>query len=307
MTMSETGSQTLVNPKTGDLAFKIFSFESVNHFDHVQRLGYYTMILVRTGRGKLKADFSAHHFSENSLVCFSPFQPFMLETGDTIKGWCIHFHPDFFCIQKHQQETACNGILFNNIYNPPLFHMDFSGTEKLLSVVESMRIEISNPGLSQYDLLKSQLKIFLITASRIKLNRNPNTAAGYTVKHPLILQNLKIAIEKNFKSKHSASDYAGLLHISPKALARICKQYFHKTLTDLIAERIVIEAKRGLYLTSKSVKEIAWELGYEDEHYFSRFFKRNAEISPQYYRDTIGFAKAEGLLSAEVFSGVSAN
>jgi len=98
-----------------------------------------------------------------------------------------------------------------------------------------------------------------------------------------------------------------LLHISPKALARICKQYFHKTLTDLIAERIVIEAKRGLYLTSKSVKEIAWELGYEDEHYFSRFFKRNAEISPQYYRDTIGFAKAEGLLSAEVFSGVSAN
>jgi AraC family transcriptional activator of pobA len=74
-------------------------------------------------------------------------------------------------------------------------------------------------------------------------------------------------------------------------LAKICKTHFHKTLSDLISERIVIEAKRELNLTGKSVKEIAWELGYEDEHYFSRFFKKKAEISPQFYRDTIGFAR----------------
>jgi len=307
MNMSETGSQTLLNPQSGNLAFKIFGFETICHFDHVQRLGYYTMILVLAGKGKLKADFSDHHFSENSLMCFSPFQPFMLETDDTLKGLCIHFHPDFFCIQKHQQETACNGILFNNIYDPPLLHMDFPETGKLLPVIESMRTEMRNPGLSQYDLLISQLKIFLITAARIKLSRTPNTTADFPGKQPLVLQELKGAIETHFKSKHTASDYAGLLHISPKALAKTCKQYFHKTLTDLIAERIVIEAKRELYLTSKSVKEIAWELGYEDEHYFSRFFKRNAEISPQYYRDTIGFARAEGFLTPEVISGASAN
>ncbi len=60
----------------------------------------------------------------------------------------------------------------------------------------------------------------------------------------------------------------------------------------MISERIIIEAKRELYLTNKAVKEIAFELGYEDEHYFSRFFKNNADVSPQMYRDTVGFAMA---------------
>ena len=301
--MSETGSQTLVNPQNGNLAFKIFEFESICHFDHIQRLGYYSMILIQAGKGKVKADFSTHDFSEVTLMCFSPYQPFMLESADTMKGLCVHFHPDFFCIHKHQEETACNGILFNNIYDPPLFQMEASDSGQLIQVVDGMRTEMRNPGLSQYDLLISQLKIFLILAARIKLGQNPKAAADFSAKQqPLILQDLKGAIETHFKAKHTASDYAELLHISPKALAKICKNHFHKTLTDLIAERIVIEAKRELYLTSKSVKEIAWELGYEDEHYFSRFFKRNAEISPQFYRETIGFARAEGFITADAYS-----
>ena len=69
------------------------------------------------------------------------------------------------------------------------------------------------------------------------------------------------------------------------------KNHFNKTITELISERIVIEAKRELYLTNKTVKEIAYELGYDDEYYFSRFFKMNADVSPQLYRDTVGFGR----------------
>jgi YesN/AraC family two-component response regulator len=69
------------------------------------------------------------------------------------------------------------------------------------------------------------------------------------------------------------------------------KNHFNKTMTNLISERIIIEAKRELYLTNKTVKEIAYDLGYDDEHYFSRFFKNNAEISPKTYRETVGFAR----------------
>ena len=111
-------------------------------------------------------------------------------------------------------------------------------------------------------------------------------------KEPFVLQTLKSYIEQHFKTYHSPSDYAGLLNITPKALAKITKTHFNKTLSDLISERIIIEAKRELYLSNKSVKEIAYELGYEDEHYFSRFFKNNADVSPQLYRDTVGFARA---------------
>ncbi|WP_435522608.1 helix-turn-helix domain-containing protein [Chryseobacterium indoltheticum] len=60
---------------------------------------------------------------------------------------------------------------------------------------------------------------------------------------------------------------------TPASLARITKSHFNKTLSDLITERIIIEAKRELYLTDKTIKEIAYELGYEDEYYFSRLLK----------------------------------
>ncbi len=80
-----------------------------------------------------------------------------------------------------------------------------------------------------------------------------------------------------------------MLNISPKALAKITKNHFNKTLTNLISERIIIEAKRDLYLTNKPIKEIAYGLGYTDESYFSRFFKINTDVSPQMFRDTVGF------------------
>ena len=155
-----------------------------------------------------------------------------------------------------------------------------------------LKTEMQNPALAQYELLISYLKIFLITASRLKAEQEPKVLQStYDSKEPFILQNLKNAIEKDFKTKHTASDYSETLNISTKALAKIAKTYFNKTLTDLISERIIIEAKRELYLTNKAIKEIAHDLGYQDEYYFSRFFKNNTDISPQLYRDTVGFGR----------------
>ncbi len=291
--MAEQNVFTLVNPQNGNLAFKLFSFEDNSYFDHIQRNNYYSLIWLTKGTGKVKADFSEYDFSENSLFAFSPYQPFMLSSGKTTKGTALQFHPDFFCIHKHQAEVACNGVLFNNIYNPPFVTIDESTASTFDMVINQIRTEMQNPALAQYELLISYLKIFLIAASRLKTEQEPRALREVSkLKEPFILQNLKDAIEKDFRTKHSASDYAKVLNISASALAKLTKAHFNKTLTDLISERIIIEAKRELYLSNKAIKEIAYELGYQDEYYFSRFFKTNADISPQMYRDTVGFGRA---------------
>lgn len=283
---------TLVNPQNGNLAFKLFTFEDGSHFDHIQRNNYYSLIWFTQGGGKVKADFSEYDFTANSLFAFSPYQPFMLCAGNNPEGIALQFHPDFFCIHRHQAEVACNGVLFNNIYQPPFISVDNKSSSTFKMLMEQMKAEMQNPALAQYELLISYLKIFLITASRLKTEQEPQALKAVAdLKEPFILQTLRDAIEKDFKTKHSASDYAKALNISAKALAKITKAHFNKTLTDLIAERIIIEAKRELYLTNKAIKEIAYELGYQDEYYFSRFFKTNADISPQMYRDTVGFGR----------------
>ena len=284
---------TLVNPQNGNLAFKLFSFEDNGFFDHIQRNNYFSLIWVQQGNGKIKADFAEYDFAANTLFAFSPYQPFMLTADKPLKGIAIFFHPEFFCIYKHHKEVSCNGVLYNNVYQPPFVSVDEQSAATFQLLCDQVKTEMKNPALAQYELLVSYLKIYLITASRLKIQQHPKAAEEVKDnKEPFILQKLKDAIEENFKTKHSPADYAALLYISPKALAKITKIHFHKTLSSLINERIIIEAKRELYLTDKTVKEIAYELGYEDEYYFSRFFKVNADVSPQLYRDTVGYAKA---------------
>lgn len=288
--MNHQNTLTLVDPQNGNLAFKIFSFESNDFFDHVQRNNYYSLIWIQQGEGKLRADFSDYQFSDDVLMAFAPYQPFMLIPEAGLKGIALQFHPDFFCIHKHHNEVACNGVLFNNIYQPPTVSIDDKAKKVFEMLTGQIKTEMQNAALAQYELLISYLKIFLITASRLKADQQTEikkVTAG--LKEPFILQSLKDAIEKNYKEKHTAGDYANLLHITPKALAKITKTHLNKTLTSLISERIIIEAKRELYLTNKPVKQIAYELGYDDEYYFSRFFKTNTDVSPQLYRNTVGF------------------
>lgn len=293
--MLQQSAFTLVNKQNGNLAFKLFSFEDNSHFDHIQRNNYFSLIWVKEGAGVLKADFSEYHFESNSLFAFSPHQPYMFAESTNIKGIAIYFHPEFFCIYKHDREVSCNGVLYNNIYNPPFVSVDEKSANTFQLLCEQIKTEMQNTELAQYELLVSYLKIFLITASRLKVQQHQDVFdEKQTDKEPFILQKLKDAIEAHFKTKHAPSDYAEMLYITPKALAKITKSHFNKTLSSIINERIIIEAKRELYLTNKTVKQIAYELGYDDEYYFSRFFKVNAEVSPQIYRETVGYAKAMG-------------
>ena len=291
--MNEKDVFTIINKQDGNLAFKLFSFNDNSHFDYLQRNNFYTVVWVKKGNGLLKADFSEYLFQENSLFTFSPYQPFMFSTDGNISGITVQFHSDFYCIHRNPKETNCDNVLFNNIYQTPFFEIDTATQSNFDNIISQIKIELQNTTNDNYELLIPNLKIFLVTASRLKTQSNtyePNFTDTHT---PLILRNLKTVIENNFKLKHSASDYATLLNISSNALAKLVKTHYNKTLTDLITERIIIEARRELYMTSKPIKEIAWDLGYSDEFYFSRLFKNNADISPQIYRETVGFGKAE--------------
>jgi AraC-like DNA-binding protein len=291
--MQNQSSLTLVNTQNGTLAFEILSFEDGGFCDHIQRNSYYSLIWVTEGNGKLITGFSEYDFSGSNLFAFSPYQSFWF-AANRIQGTAIHFHPDFFCIYKHQTEVACNGVLFNNVYQPPFTPIGESARDMLGMLIDRMKSEAREVSLAQYEILISWLKIFLITCSRLKAEQQPEMPEmASNSGGPFVLQHLKEAIEKDFRKKHSASEYARSLGISTNALARITKNYFNKTISELISERIIIEAKRELYLTNKAVKEIAYELGYEDEHYFSRFFKNNTDVSPQVFRETVGFGRGD--------------
>jgi len=277
----------LTNPVNGELGFRIIHFNNDKHFNEVQRVAYFSIILVSEGDGKLKADFTDYQISKGAILFFSPFQPFMID-GTSLKGVMINFHPDFFCIFRHRIEVACDGILFNDPNNPPFFNIPKNENPSIYSIVEHITAEMLVGGLAQHDLLIAYLKILLITAIRIKfLKSTASLSLDQCTSDAVLLRQLNRMIELHFKTKHSGGEYAELLSIPVKTLGRIVKNHFQRTLTEIISERIVMEAKRELNLTSKTLKEIAYDLGFNDEYHFSRYFKNKIKVSPQSFRNSL--------------------
>lgn len=291
--MNKDKMYTLINHQTGDLAFKFFLFNDNSHFDYLQRNNFYSLIWIKEGDGVLRVDFSEFSFQKNTIFSFTPYQPFLFACNKKISGVAIQYHSDFYCIHQNPTETNCDTVIFNNIYNAPFTIVDKDSEGKLNQTLEQLRLELDNTEDDDYKLLLPYLKIFLITVSRIKTESKLAIPMFSDTQVSFVLRNLQTVIEDYFKEKHTASEYAELLNISPNALSRLVKTHFNKTLTDLITERIIIQAKSELYMTSRPVKEIARELGYNDEFYFSRIFKKCTGVSPKVYRDTVGFGKAE--------------
>jgi AraC family transcriptional regulator, transcriptional activator of pobA len=300
LVMNESALE-LMNPQSKHVQFKWYAFGDGEPFREVSRFNCFTVLLVLEGRGSVVADVSEFPFFDHSLLCFSLYQPFRIKPDGVFRGIMINFHPEFFCLHKHRHEVSCNGVLFNNVYESPVLGLSEAEFASLLTIVDGMGAELRRPGIAQSEALLSYLKLLLINASRMKMERRPgalrsevgqSVASGVAMKEPEVLGRLKAAIEERFASLHSPGDYAGLLNISTAALNKVVKACLDKTLSQLIAERIVVEAKRQLYLTAKPVKQIAFELGYDDEFYFSRFFKGNVGVSPQYFRDTVGVDRA---------------
>ncbi|MEL6675814.1 MAG: AraC family transcriptional regulator [Bacteroidota bacterium] len=287
--MEEINS-TILTKETNELALKLTSFRNLNAFDHIVRFNYYSIILIKDGGLNLKIGLGEASISPNIAICVSPYQSFMMTSEEQVHGYMLNFHPDFFCTYRHQNEIETEGILFNNFSSVPYFPV--SNLSSLINDFLKMNSEILENQVGIHEVLISALKIFLIKLIREK---GPAHKTSFTrVKEkPLLLQKIADCIEMNYKELHTAGEYAKLLFVTPQQLNKIVKSHLNISLSQMIVNRIMIEAKRELYLTSKAVKEISNELGYKDEFYFSRVFKRQVGVSPKFYRETVGFAKME--------------
>lgn len=248
---------------------------------------YYSIFLFK-GRGQFSVDFNSYDFEGLVILFLSPYQNFQWFADRCTNIQRLQFHGDFYCIEYHKQEVACNGLLFNNIYLTPHIKLPEETYGEILNILERMVKENTASNLYSEALLKTYLQLILALCSKEK-NEQLSKVVSSKVLNIEILS-FQDLIEEYFITNRSPAFYASRLAITPSALSKKIKKEFGKTPSQLIQERVVLEAKKMLHLTHKSVKEIAFELYFEDVFYFSRYFKKAVGLSPLHYRENVGIS-----------------
>ena len=281
--MNKQLKMELVNPQTNVLAFKLIQLCDDKYFKSLKSYNCYKVILIRKGKGQITFDTAKYDFSENCLIRFPIYQPFQIDAHGPLDGILLQFHPDFFWNHKYDIELTSKQVLFKNIGEIPLIKISKEEMAQLLSPLDHLLLELNCDRLGRYDITISWVKIFMIYASRIKMERGITHSETLSEVH-YIVRELINAVEEHFQRKHRPADYAKLLNVTVKTLNRMAKQHLEKTVGDMISERIITQAKHELYLSDKPIKQIAFELGFDDVAYFSRFFKLRTTVSPEVYR-----------------------
>lgn len=246
-------------------------------------------VLLFSGVGKFSVDFTDYDFAGNTVLFFAPYQHFLWRGEEDACIDILSFHGDFYCIEYHKKEVACNGLLFNNIYQCPHIPVSDGDFEELHALFGKIAKELLRETADFSDaILKAYLQLILAYCSREKTRMLLSESSKIILNQEMTaIQNL---IDTHFTEERSASFYASGLALSVGAFTKKTKQLFGKTPMQLIQDRVILEAKKLLHLTHKSVKEIAAELNFSDEFYFSRYFKKAVGLSPLHYREQVGIS-----------------
>jgi AraC-like DNA-binding protein len=167
---------------------------------------------------------------------------------------------------------------YRSFQSVPHIKLSAKAQKELKNLMQTINREHRNRETFKHKSLQALTNLCYINISRNYKTSNNKTSNNKTYLSKAI--EFEMLIEKHFKELKSAGDYAKKLNITEKHLNRITRSCFNKTSTQLIAERIILEAKRLLIHTQLQVTQIGYELGYADKSYFVRFFKKNAGETP---------------------------
>ena len=244
----------------------------------------YIKILYLPAGYKLRVEFACYDTQQPTLFFISPNQYLELEVAGEESGYFIFYNRDFYCIQIHDQEVACDGLLFNNIRNMPKVELLENEIAFLGGLFKEMIGEFQLNDSSLEEMMRTYLKQLLIRATRSWKRQHLTHDVTDQQSDLEFFRKFTRLVEEHYKSKHTVADYADFLCMAPKTITHKFNRLRLPQPNEVIKNRIILEAKRLLVHTSLTAKEIAYELGYSDPAYFSRLFQTKTGESPSGFR-----------------------
>ena len=246
------------------------------------RKDYYFWAFVKQGSSRHWIDTKPYQLSNNSFHFSTPHQVHLKEEAKPVKGIIVAFTVDFLALEENSLLRQLPVIQNpNNEHELVLNDADVLFIE---DIMEKVYQENRSGGNWRDSMLMGYMRILFIYLSRLYTQQFSKDGLD---SDRLLLKKYLAKIEDSYTNLHEVAAYADMLNMSAGHLSEVVKTQSGKPAIAHIHERIILEAKRLLFHTNNSIKEIAFNLGFEDASYFNRFFKRIVEQTPATYRTNI--------------------
>lgn len=220
---------------------------------------------------------------QGQLLTLSPGETVRFEKGATVQS--LSFLHDFFCIQVLRNEVYCDGLVFNKLKGLPIITFPKQEQSILKARLEELHSILKTQGSFYRDRAINTLKAILLHAAQFKLQTIKEKAFQQQQQKQLssLVLNFQNLVEETYTQKKDVNFYSNTLGVSSITLNRKVKAELGKTVVQAVNERLAIAARVALRSGQKSIKEVAFDLGFTDPLYFSRFFKKQFGSPPTQY------------------------
>jgi AraC-like DNA-binding protein len=254
----------------------------LNSFGYItkpHKHNFYCTILITYGTGTNVIDFQSFPVLPGSVFLLYPGQIHSWVLSSDTDGYILFHTKEFYNLNFTYERIE--RFLFFIVGSSPFIILEKAVCEKIDFFFRDILIEYMSEQIMRSQKICSLLNILYIELSHLYLNDKPQRI--FNENQHTKIHKLEGLIEENYKVIKFPKQYADMMNMSQKHLNRIVKLNLNKTTSSLISDRVVLEAKRMLIYSAYSVSEIAFDLGYPENAYFFRIFKKKSGETPTEY------------------------
>jgi AraC-like DNA-binding protein len=272
-------------PERKSQQFQVEVFDANRHFavKYPHRHDFFEVLYLKKGSGFHVIDGNNYEIKPPCVFFMSRGQAHKLELSQDIEGYIFIFTPDFYLLNRADQNRLIEFPFFYTIHqdNPPLQLENESDIRFLEDLFRKGIAEISQSEGYSIEMLRSILDLILTTcAARYQAPESLKNKG----KGQILVKRFFHFLEENHHKNLSLNEYARMIGVTANHLTQTIKQLTGKTSSEIIKDKQLLEIKRLLVHTNLSVSEIAAQLNFDDQSYFTKFFKRETGYTPMQFR-----------------------
>lgn len=249
------------------------------HFPH--RHSFYHLVLFTKGKGTHSIDFTTYGVRLFQVYFMIPGQVHSWHFEANMEGYIINFSDNFFkpfLLNPHYLDRF---PFFSGISEEGVCQLPGDIHQEVTHLLESILVQGANGQKLPTDMLRVLLlQLFMLIDQSMAAHNNK----AIPQQKLILLRGFRRLIDTHYRSTRLPKEYADMLYVTPNHLNALCQDLLGKTAGELIRDRVLLEAKRLLTNARMTVTEIAYELNFQDNSYFNRFFKKYTGTTPDEFR-----------------------